>query len=259
MGTVESRLEQASHITEIVQSLTQHKPIIDISRPALFHYDINKHNIFVSDDDPPVVTSIIDWQSNSIQPIRSYAYTETNLLEYPPDCDPDSPTLNPGQRQMIQQVQGHRHAWRSRLQRGAPDLIQSRELHSDFVLSFKYASTVWNEATVVVEEHLINMAERWSVPLGLPGTCPHKASDDREEQRLHQQRLEYWKTIQNDRASLIRILRARPDGYVGSDWWEGSLARHKQLYAEVLSKSVKEDEATRKVRISLWPFDAPTA
>lgn len=41
--------------------------------PVLFHPDLHKRNIFVSDDDPCVITSIIDWQSASNEPAFWYA------------------------------------------------------------------------------------------------------------------------------------------------------------------------------------------
>lgn len=41
--------------------------------PVLLHHDLNKRNIFVSEDDPAIVTSIIDWQSTSIEPAFWYA------------------------------------------------------------------------------------------------------------------------------------------------------------------------------------------
>jgi aminoglycoside/choline kinase family phosphotransferase len=41
--------------------------------PTLLHPDLHKRNIFVSDDDPAVITGIIDWQSSSIEPAFWYA------------------------------------------------------------------------------------------------------------------------------------------------------------------------------------------
>ena len=41
--------------------------------PALFHPDLHKRNIFVSHDDPSVITGFIDWQSSSIEPAFWYA------------------------------------------------------------------------------------------------------------------------------------------------------------------------------------------
>ncbi len=40
---------------------------------TLCHADLHKRNIFVSDEDPSVITGIIDWQSSSIEPAFEYA------------------------------------------------------------------------------------------------------------------------------------------------------------------------------------------
>jgi aminoglycoside phosphotransferase (APT) family kinase protein len=38
------------------------------SRPLLLHPGLHKRNIFVSEDDPTVITAIIDWQGASVEP-----------------------------------------------------------------------------------------------------------------------------------------------------------------------------------------------
>lgn len=47
--------------------------IQDTATPLLFHPDLHKRNIFVSEDDPSIITGIIDWQATSIEPAFWYS------------------------------------------------------------------------------------------------------------------------------------------------------------------------------------------
>lgn len=49
--------------------------------PILLHPDIHKRNIFVSPEDPPQITAIIDWQSTSIEPAFVYANHTPDFIE----------------------------------------------------------------------------------------------------------------------------------------------------------------------------------
>jgi hypothetical protein len=53
-----------SRIKESIKSPT----ILDSAGPMLVHPNLNRWNIYVSPDDPTRITTIIDWQSTSIEP-----------------------------------------------------------------------------------------------------------------------------------------------------------------------------------------------
>lgn len=46
---------------------------METAAPTLYHADLHKRNVFVSDDDPTIITGLIDWQSSSIEPAFEYA------------------------------------------------------------------------------------------------------------------------------------------------------------------------------------------
>lgn len=49
------------------------KRIKDAATPTLLHPDFHKKNIYVSAEDPTVITGLIDWQTTSIEPAFLYA------------------------------------------------------------------------------------------------------------------------------------------------------------------------------------------
>ncbi|CEL00948.1 hypothetical protein ASPCAL00540 [Aspergillus calidoustus] len=52
--------------------------------PLLFHPDLHTRNIFVSDDNPSIITSIIDWQAASIEPAFWYSDEVPDFAEGSP-------------------------------------------------------------------------------------------------------------------------------------------------------------------------------
>lgn len=58
---------------EVIARLIDSPLIQNVAFPTLLHADLHKRNIYVSDDDPTVVTGLIDWQSTSAELAFAYA------------------------------------------------------------------------------------------------------------------------------------------------------------------------------------------
>jgi len=58
---------------EIIQDLILQPQVKDAATPTLLHADLHAMNIYVSNDDPTLITCLIDWQSSSIEPAFIYA------------------------------------------------------------------------------------------------------------------------------------------------------------------------------------------
>ncbi|OAG04084.1 uncharacterized protein CC84DRAFT_1063133, partial [Paraphaeosphaeria sporulosa] len=68
--------------------------IRSVAVPVLFHPDLHKENIIVAEEDPGIITPIIDWQSSSIEPAFWPADEVPGLAQRipdPPDKDPNEP------------------------------------------------------------------------------------------------------------------------------------------------------------------------
>jgi Predicted aminoglycoside phosphotransferase len=72
-GSVQTHLELLEHGRTVIYAIPADSRVHDAAVPTLFHPDLHKRNIFVSDDDPSIITGIIDWQSLSIEPAFWYA------------------------------------------------------------------------------------------------------------------------------------------------------------------------------------------
>lgn len=67
-GTVEDHLNLLELGRAVIKQISEDPRIKDASTPTLFHPDLHKKNIFVSNDDPTTIIAIIDWQSAAIEP-----------------------------------------------------------------------------------------------------------------------------------------------------------------------------------------------
>jgi hypothetical protein len=67
--------------------LVQDKRIQDAAVPTLLHADFHMKNIFVSPEDPIVITGLIDWQSTAIEPAFIYANETPDFAALPEQPD----------------------------------------------------------------------------------------------------------------------------------------------------------------------------
>lgn len=84
--------------------LIEDERIQNAATPALLHPDFHMRNIYVSAEEPTVITGLIDWQSTSIQPAFLYA-NETPDFAILPES-PEMDTFENGKSE--QMTPGHK-------------------------------------------------------------------------------------------------------------------------------------------------------
>ncbi|KAL8747941.1 MAG: hypothetical protein Q9190_000265 [Brigantiaea leucoxantha] len=72
-GSVATHTGLLSFGRDVIHKLSEDSRIKEAAAPTLYPADLHKRNIFVSDDDPAIITDFIDWQSSSIEPAFEYA------------------------------------------------------------------------------------------------------------------------------------------------------------------------------------------
>jgi hypothetical protein len=135
--------------------------IQNYGKPLLFHSDLHKRNIFVSEDDPNVITGIIDWQGTSVEPAFWYS-----------DEIPDFAT----EHDILKQ---------------AFDVTSQYLLHSATrwsttsgrmpVSTFSLLYRTWGDGAVALRHELIETARLWG-DLGFDGPCPYPLPGQEELQ-----------------------------------------------------------------------------
>lgn len=72
---------------EVMETLIEDGRIQEAASPVLLHPELNKRNIYVSAEDPTIVTGLIDWQSASVEPAFIYANETPDFATPPPNLE----------------------------------------------------------------------------------------------------------------------------------------------------------------------------
>jgi Ser/Thr protein kinase RdoA (MazF antagonist) len=82
-GTPDEHMRLLKISKEVLRELSKCAMIHSVSEPTLLHTDVNKRNVYVSEDDLTNMTAFIDWQSTSIEPAFAYASQTADFAEDP--------------------------------------------------------------------------------------------------------------------------------------------------------------------------------
>jgi hypothetical protein len=227
--------------------------------PILFHPDLHKRNIFVSDENPEIITSIIDWQSASIEPAFWYA-----------DETPDfaTPVAHPSLvNQLEPQSEYCAKAFDVCTQFLVPKLASPRMMDEPLFRPFRYCFRTWNDGAVGFRHELIETSRHWK-ELGFAGSCPvlEPPIADLEAHQKHYKTFEAGQAI---RGTMSSLLNTANDGWVPLDDWEATNSLHQELFNAALESvctdsgdkspdtANADDDPIRTVRDlkEVWPFD----
>ena len=238
---------------QVIHKLSEDHRIQATAAPTLHHIDLHKRNIFVSDDDPALVTDIIDWQSSSIEPGFDYATLTPDF------AGPKDESLEDQEREELR-AELCQKAYDVCMKGLVPRLAAARALDMDLARPFRYCHRTWRDSIPAFRQDLIDLSVRWEA-LDLPGQCPYHVPVG-DELALHKEQYEDLKLAADLRGKIYTLRDAGSDGWVSNDMWPKVQAYHKEVFAGFLS-TVKEMEGTEgesmteeKLR-TMWPFDIP--
>ncbi|KAF2754306.1 hypothetical protein EJ05DRAFT_443943, partial [Pseudovirgaria hyperparasitica] len=271
-GSVQEHRRLLDITSRVIQELTQSPIIQHVAGPSLFHPDIHKRNIYVSEKDPSCVTAIIDWQSTSIEPTFIYANDTPDLVE---DATADIAILKnliPSEGKLSQTIFQEEvivdNAEDMARKRREKDVLTCRKtfeivlrgyvrkLHDARVMDqtllrpFQYCDASWKNSAAALRQELIDLSQHWTA-LGLTGRCPYEPTPN--ELAEHKKQYEDFETAQHLKLFLKRVLEADSDGWVPADKWVSAKEENTRLFNE-WTESIKESGASVERARALWPF-----
>ncbi|KAH7091577.1 kinase-like domain-containing protein [Paraphoma chrysanthemicola] len=220
--------------------------------PVMIHPDLHKRNIFVSEEDPNVISAIIDWQSSSIEPAFWYADEVPDFAQ--PCPDPlDKDRTEPKSEACAK-------AFDAYVRLLAPKLATARSIDANLFRPFRYCYRTWEDGIVAFREELIQTSLHWK-ELGLKGSCPYPLPGP-DDLLHHQKDCKQFEAAQQLTHSLSSLLNTASDGWVPSEAWEATEVAHQELFKgmlqEVLGNVTSDDDEPIKNEDDLreiWPFD----
>ncbi|KAL8910040.1 MAG: hypothetical protein Q9171_004666 [Xanthocarpia ochracea] len=206
---------------DVIHKLSEDPRIRATAAPTLHHPDLHKRNIFVSNDDPTIITDIIDWQSSSIEPAFEYA-----------DETPDfaAPSLNLSFEDQPPDINAElcKQAFNVCLQFLVPRLSAARALDDNLLRPFRYCYRTWKDSAVAFRDELIEISSRWK-ELGLPNSCPYPLPTS-DELVVYRREFEDFVAARKLKQRLICLLDTTPDGWVPTHLWEATKSAHNEAF-----------------------------
>lgn len=187
----------------VIKKMSEDRRIQNTVAPMLQHPDLHKRNIFVSDDDPTIITSIIDWQSSATEPAFWYV-----------DEIPDFARVVANNDQLEPNSELCAKAFDACTQFLVPKLAGPRLMDEAMFRPFRYCHRTWKDGAVAFRHELIETARHWK-DLGLPGSCPFPLPTP-EELVVHRKEYQSFEAAHNLRNDLSNLLNTATDGWVPS-------------------------------------------
>jgi len=251
-GSVETHVSLLRDGRAVIKEMSQDPRIRNAAAATLFHPDLHKRNIFVSEDNPTIITGIIDWQSCSIEPAFWYA-----------DEIPDFAHLMPHpsiQDRFEPNSERCAKAFSLCTQFLVPKLYNPMSLDENLFRPFRYCYRTWKDGAVAFRHELIETSRRWK-ELGFEGACPYPMPTAKEL-AAHKKQYKLFETAQNLRSDLSNLLNTASDGWVPPEEWETTELAHKEmfdgmLHAVLTNEDPDDDEPIRNEQDlkMIWPFD----
>lgn len=239
-------------------TLITHPLVQKAAAPTLFHADYHKRNIYVSEEDPTIITGIIDWQSTSIEPTFIYVGDDPDFATLPDDSPiqksiPETEDTKKLKKDALICSQ----TFDVCLKGYAPKFRAARDLDDRLFRPFRYSHTSWRDSVAAVRQELIELSQHWA-ELGLPGACPYVPTE--QDLVLHQAQYADLCDSLKLKDGVMHTLGVNSDGWVQEDRWDEVRTAHARLYQEWMETAEKaethgEEGLSVEKAKKLWPFD----
>ncbi|KKK25699.1 hypothetical protein P175DRAFT_0491405 [Aspergillus ochraceoroseus IBT 24754] len=248
----------------VLPAIANSAKLLDKAQPILWHPDLHMGNIFVSENDPGIVTGIIDWQNSSVSPAFLQAQWPVFLL--PPEgyqLGHIMPGLPAGFENMdddekeIALYNKAKATWTKAYE--AASFLNNRKAWQGMQVVpelkeiFRRCGGTWDEGVLPLREVLIEIFLN-PRDLGLPdGSLPLHFTD--EQLARHKRQFTIYQEWHEMRKFIKEMLDTDDEGWIppGRDLDEMK-SRNKILFQYYVTKAQKPPEEVK----SMWPFPLDT-
>ncbi|SMR44112.1 unnamed protein product [Zymoseptoria tritici ST99CH_3D1] len=233
-----------------------------LARPALWHSDLHLGNIYVSEEDPTKIVSIIDWQSLVILPMF-YQVRFPEFLDLPEDYEIGGPVpsrpagldeMNQHDRMMAEQE--HTRACLAKAYEAASgrknvQVYNARQMPSYLKDFFDRCGEVSEEGAVPLRACLIELAKDWEA-LGCAGKCPIEFTADDLDR--HERQFQDYSIFHQIQTIARECLDTDSEGWLppGVDV-NVKRKQNQDLLQMMMDRSAEYGKTPEEVR-KIWPF-----
>ncbi|KAM3452453.1 hypothetical protein MY3296_004477 [Beauveria thailandica] len=263
-GSVEEHVRLITASQQVMRMLVEDTRVQGAAAPTLLHPDFHMRNIFVSADDPTIITGLIDWQSTSVEPAFIYANETPDFATPPEEPEEEMPESGQSEQQSPEMRERERkdalicyQTYDVCMKGLIPKVREARPLDPSLFRVFQYCHTSWRDSAAALHQELIELSVRWT-ELGLQGTCPFSPTE--QDLKEHAQNYEDFETVQRLKSWLKSALHTDSDGWVSNAQWDAARDAHRAVYDQWIETARESESASEGLTVEkadkLWPFDA---
>lgn len=259
-GAIDDHRNLLNSVKEALPSIAKSTKLSNQAQPILWHTDLHMGNIFVSEDDPAIVTGIIDWQNAIVNP--AFLQVRWPVFLTPPDgyqegqvlpgLPADFENMDDDEKEIalynkakatwtkayeVASFLNNRNAWRG------------MQVNSELKELFRRCGETWNEGILPLRETLIAITLNQK-KLGLPLGNFQLHFDD-EQIAKHEQEFALYEEWHEMRKFVKEMLDTDDEGWIPLERdFEEMKSRNNMLYKQVDTKLPKTLEEMK----NMWPF-----
>ena len=262
LGSAKDQIAMLNKAKEVISHMDAQTLPGRFSWPTLWHTDLHLGNIYVSDDDPTQIVSLIDWQSISISPLF-YQVRFPEFLDVSDEYEvgTDVPTLpedieemDPDDQELI--IYEHKQVCMAKAYEAASgfknkNVYKALQLPSFFKELFVRCGEVWEVGAIPFRACLIEIYETWE-EAGFSGKCPLSFTKDDIER--HEREFKEYSEDHKIREIARKYLRTDFEGWIAPDEdFETKQHQNRELLQLVIANSVEYSRSVEEIK-RIWPF-----
>lgn len=260
--SIEEQLAVLEMARKVMSMLDTGTVVDSFSKPMLYHTDLHLGNMFVSEEDPTKLMSVIDWQSVSVSPMLIQSrfpifldVDETYILGSPmPELPPDYETMDAGDKEaakykVMRDTAARAYEVSSAVYNKKP--YKSLSL-PPFLQNLFVRCEAASEGNVIpLRECLIQLAEIWD-DLRFKDKCPITFSEGELEK--HSRELEQYKEFHGILEIACKVLNTDPEGWIAPYFdFEWLSRKNKELFEDFV-RQCGENNKSPEEACGMWPF-----
>lgn len=260
-GTTSEQISLLETAVTAIRSLEVYPPLARSSQPRLWHTDLHMGNIFVSEQDPSQILSIIDWQSIQVAPTFLQArwpefvtppkdyktgFTQPELPDNYSQLDSDEQEIAKYQRGLALRTKAYEVA----------NFINDQVHHdamnvpSVFRELFIRCGETREVGCVPLRSCLIELSTSWG-DLKLPITCPFSFTKD--EICTHESQFREYQEWNKVRGFAKEYLGTDDEGWISPELDFAEMRVRNENLLNLFLEKMAGNKSPEEVR-KMWPF-----
>ncbi|KAF4538094.1 uncharacterized protein LTHEOB_11042 [Lasiodiplodia theobromae] len=265
-GPPRGSIEEQLHVLEMAKTLYSRSDPDphsgNLAFQTLWHPDLHMGNIYVSDEDPTKISSIIDWQYCVVAPLfcqaRFPALLEVDYDDYKYGSEIPKPQFPENFHELDEDDQ---NAARSKAEMqilakvyekfSGYDMKRALRVPWFFPSLFNRCGSTWQRGAVPLRPCLIRTAQYWT-EMGWAGDCPLKFSEDYLEKSKKE--VEEYQAYIDTRRGIMKLMHTTSEGWFPPDVdFEAVQKMTKELREKFIEFGIKEGVSLEEIQAT-WPF-----